>query len=75
MALRKVEVQAVDDYAYALREYGVTPEELERFGQAVDQHIEEERRRGNLIELSPKELRRQIDQATDYHRGGSTNNR
>ena len=55
----------MDDYAYARREYGVTPEELDRFGRALDRHIEEQRRRGNLIELSPKELRRQIDQAAE----------
>jgi len=75
MALRKVAVQAVDDYAYARREYGVTPKELDRFSKMVDQHIEQQRRRGELIELSPKELTRQIDQAARHHDAVSAENR
>jgi antitoxin (DNA-binding transcriptional repressor) of toxin-antitoxin stability system len=46
IALRKVEVEAVEEYSYAMREYGVTRKELDRFGKAVDQHIARERREG-----------------------------
>ena len=39
IALRKVEVEPVD-YTYAMREYGATPAELDRFEKAVDEKLE-----------------------------------
>src|SRR5882724_7248810 len=67
IALRKVEVEAVDDYSYAMREYGVTHKQLKQFGKAVDQHIAQEGRDGRLIKTTPKQLRKQIDQAAHHH--------
>jgi hypothetical protein len=72
IALHKVEVEAVDDYSYAMREYAVTRKELDQFGKAVDQHIAQERRGGRLIKTTPQQLRNQIDQAADHHRRRST---
>jgi antitoxin (DNA-binding transcriptional repressor) of toxin-antitoxin stability system len=72
IALRKVEVEAVDDHAYALREYGVTKNEMDQFGKAVDRHIAEERRKGRLIETTPEQLRKTIDETADHHRRRST---
>jgi hypothetical protein len=72
IALRKVEVEAVDEYAYARREYGATREELDQFGKAVDQHIAQQRRDGKLIKTTPEQLRDQIDQAAHHHRRRST---
>lgn len=40
IALRPVEVQSVD---YALREYGLTPHELEQWTRRMDHEIEEKR--------------------------------
>jgi antitoxin (DNA-binding transcriptional repressor) of toxin-antitoxin stability system len=72
IALRKVEVEAVEEHSYAMREYGVTRRELERFGKAMDQHIARERRDGKLIKATPGRLRNQIDEAADRHRRRST---
>ena len=72
IALRKVEVEAVEEYSYAIREYGVTRKELDEFGKAVDQHIARERREGKLSKTTPGQLRNQIDQAAHHHRRGST---
>jgi antitoxin (DNA-binding transcriptional repressor) of toxin-antitoxin stability system len=72
IALRKVEVEAVDEYSYAMREYGVTRQQLDQFGKAVDQHIARQRWEGNLIKTAPEQLRNQIDQAAYHHRRRST---
>lgn len=68
VALRKVEVEAVGEYAYAIREYGAEPDELDRFGKAVDRHIARERLAGRLIKLTPRQLRGQLDKTADHHR-------
>ena len=60
IALRKVEVEAVDEYSYAMRQYGVTRQELDQFGEAVDQHIAQERRDGRLIKTTSKQLMCQL---------------
>jgi antitoxin (DNA-binding transcriptional repressor) of toxin-antitoxin stability system len=70
IALRKVEVEAVEEYSYAMGEYGVTRKELDRFGKAVDQHITRQRRDGKLIKTAPGQLRNQIEQAADTPPGG-----
>ena len=75
IALRRVEVEAVDEYAYAMHEYGVTRQELDKFGKAVDLHIARERRDGRLIKTTAGQLRNQIDQAADHHRRRSTASR
>jgi hypothetical protein len=72
IALRKVEVEAVDEHAYAMREYGVTRKELDQFGKAVDEHIAQERRAGRVTKTTPEQLRSQIDQAAHHHRRRST---
>jgi antitoxin (DNA-binding transcriptional repressor) of toxin-antitoxin stability system len=72
IALRKVEVEAVDAYSYAMREYGVTRKELDQFGEAVDQHVAQELRDGKLIKTTSEQLRNQIDQAAHYHHRRST---
>ncbi len=40
IALHKVEVQAADDYAYAIREYGATRADLKDFQTALDERAE-----------------------------------
>ena len=75
IALRKVEVETVDEYAYAMREYGVTREELDQFGKAVDLHVARERREGKLLKTTAGQLRNQIDQAANHHRRRSTASR
>ena len=72
IALRKVEVEAADEYSYAICEYGVTRKELDRFGKAVDQHLARQRRDGKLIKTTPAQLRDQIDEAAHHHRRSST---
>lgn len=62
----------MEEYSYAVREYGVTCKELDQFGKAVDQHIARERRDGKLIKTTPAQLRNQIDQAAHHHRRRST---
>ncbi len=37
IALRKVEVQAADDYTYGMREYGVTRDELKEFERKLEE--------------------------------------
>ncbi len=50
IALRKVEITAVD-HSFAAAEYGATPEELERFERAVDQHFATSKKAGRLMTL------------------------
>lgn len=47
IALRKVEIEAVD-HTYASAEYGATPQELERFERAVDQHFAASKKDGRV---------------------------
>jgi len=49
IALRPVTVSSDD---YALREYGATPDELERFEKRAEQKILAERRRGKINRFS-----------------------
>ena len=50
IALRKVEVEAVD-CNYAGTEYGATPQELARFERAVDQHYAASKKAVRLMTL------------------------
>lgn len=50
IALRKVEVTAVD-HSYAVAEYGVTPQELDRFERAVEQKFAANKKAGRLMTL------------------------
>jgi len=61
IALRKVEVDSTD---YAQREYGVTPEELARFEQETEKRYQQLKRSGKLVKLTPKKLRKMIDEAS-----------
>ena len=70
IALRKVEVEPVDDYAYAMREYGVTRKELDKFGAEVERHSE--RRKGRVMRVTSEQLRKGIDQVSDHQRRGPT---
>jgi len=49
VALRPVTVSS-DDYAW--REYGVTPEEMERFEKRMEHEIKGERKRGSIKRFS-----------------------
>ena len=49
IALRPVSVHADD---YALREYGVTQQELDRFVKRADRHVNRERRTGKIRRYS-----------------------
>ncbi len=64
IALRKVEVEPVD-YTYAMREYGATPAELDRFEKAVDERFRQEKEAGTLMTL--EQLEKQLGQ-TNRHR-------
>ena len=64
IALRKVEVEAVD-YTYAMREHGATPEQLDRFEQAVDRRYEKMEREGKLMTLEQTE---ELLEKTHSHR-------
>ena len=44
--------EAKDPYAYAIREYAVTPAELDRFDARMKQEIEADRHAGKLREFS-----------------------
>ena len=47
---------------YARREYGVTAKQLEAFDKAVERRYQESLRNGTLLEFTPEELRRCINQ-------------
>ena len=61
IALRKVEVESTD---YAQREYGVTPEELDRFEKETEKEYQRLKRSGKLVKLTPEKLRKMIDEAS-----------
>ena len=65
IALRKVEVEPVD-YTYAMREYGATPAELDRFEKSVDERYRQEREAGTLRTVD--ELEKQLGQAHPHRR-------
>jgi antitoxin (DNA-binding transcriptional repressor) of toxin-antitoxin stability system len=65
VALRPVEVEATD---YAWREYGVTPEELDRFIEADNARIEKFRRLGKFIVL-PDNLEDALETIAGYRAG------
>lgn len=57
IALRRVEVESTD---YAWREYGVTPEELERYEKAMHEEYMSLKKAGKLKPVSPEELKKTI---------------
>jgi len=61
IALRKVEVEEVDDYSYAMQEYGATREELQRFDRAMDEHIAKTTREGKWMTL--EEVKERLEKA------------
>jgi antitoxin (DNA-binding transcriptional repressor) of toxin-antitoxin stability system len=65
IALRKVEIEAVD-CSYASAEYGVTPQELERFERAVDQHFTANKKAGRLMTL--EQMKKAIEKAPAHRR-------
>ncbi len=65
IALRKVEVEPVD-YTYAMREYGATPSELDRFEQAVDERFQREKNAGRLMTVD--QLEKALGQAHTHRR-------
>jgi len=62
VALRPVEVEATD---YAWREYGVTPEQLDRFIEKENKRIDEMKRKGDYIIL-PDNLEEALEKITHY---------
>jgi hypothetical protein len=54
IALRKVEVEPVD-YTYAMREYGATPAELDRFEKAVDEKFQRQKQADRLMTVDQVE--------------------
>jgi antitoxin (DNA-binding transcriptional repressor) of toxin-antitoxin stability system len=62
IALRKVEVESTD---YAQREYGVTPEQLEYFEQAVDTRYVQAKHTGKLMTVD--QVKESLEK-TDAHR-------
>jgi antitoxin (DNA-binding transcriptional repressor) of toxin-antitoxin stability system len=54
IALRKVEIEAVDT-GYASAEYGVTPQELERFERAVDRKFSASKKAGKVMTIAQVE--------------------
>jgi antitoxin (DNA-binding transcriptional repressor) of toxin-antitoxin stability system len=62
IALRKVEVESTD---YAQREYGVTPEQLEHFEQAVGTRYAQAKRTGKLMTVD--QVKESLEK-TDAHR-------
>jgi predicted transcriptional regulator len=65
IALRKVEVEPVD-YTYAMREYGATPAELDRFEQAVDKRFQQQKNAGRLMTLD--QVEKELGQAHTHRR-------
>jgi hypothetical protein len=65
IALRKVEVEPVD-YTYAMREYGATPAELDRFEKAVDERFEQQKRAGKLMTVD--QVEKKLGQAHSHRR-------
>ena len=65
IALRKVEVAPVeDDYSYAMSEYGVTREEMQRFDKRLDKQIRLRERDGKYITVtSRKQLEKLLEQS------------
>lgn len=59
IALRKVSIEAAD---YAQREYGVTPEQLDRFEEAMDAEVHRMRASGEAekYRFTPEQLREKI---------------
>ena len=57
IALRKVEVESTD---YALREYGVTNAELDRFEARLDADYARLKKQGKLIVLTPDDLKKKL---------------
>jgi antitoxin (DNA-binding transcriptional repressor) of toxin-antitoxin stability system len=58
IALRKVEVESTD---YALREYGVTQEQLARAEKAAERHYRKLKRAGKLVPLTPALIRKVLE--------------
>ncbi|HTS16031.1 MAG TPA: hypothetical protein VMP11_00505 [Verrucomicrobiae bacterium] len=58
IALRKVEVESTD---YAQREYGVTPEQIQRFERTMDRRYRQLKRSGKLTRISTGELRKLLE--------------
>ena len=63
IALRKVEVESMD---YALREYGVTGEELEAFEESVEKRYQKSRRTGRLVRKTAMGMRKMIEQTAGH---------
>ena len=63
IALRKVEVESTD---YALREYGLTAQEVARYEEAAVAEHERLRKTGKLEYLTTENLRKKGDKAARY---------
>ena len=57
LTITEAKIEAVD-CRYAAEEYGATPQELERFERAVDQHFAASKKAGRLMTLEQVERAR-----------------
>lgn len=65
IALRKVEVTpVVDEYAYAMHEYGVSGEDMKRVEKAVDRRYDRLKRHRKLVTMTPSELKERVEKAS-----------
>jgi antitoxin (DNA-binding transcriptional repressor) of toxin-antitoxin stability system len=63
IALRKIEVQPVEEVTpYAVREYGVTEEEMKRLGKRLDKRYRALKRKGKLVTYTPQQLRAKVEE-------------
>jgi hypothetical protein len=63
IALRKVEVESTD---YALREYGVSTDDLEAFEKAAEKRYRTMKRSGKLLAKTPQQLRKMIEETAGH---------
>ncbi|MEO7299186.1 MAG: hypothetical protein ABI042_11500 [Verrucomicrobiota bacterium] len=61
IALRKVEVESTD---YAFREYGATPEDLERLEKRMEREYQSLKRSGKFKAYTEKDLRKMLEKIT-----------
>ena len=58
VALRKVSVESSD---YAAREYGATPEQVEKFEKATEQRFGKMKRSKKLVSVGARQLREMLE--------------
>ena len=59
IALKRIQIIPMTE-EYALREYGVSPAELEAYEKRTDAHYRKLKREGKLLYLTPEQLKKQL---------------